>query len=100
MGQPKAKLSVTVAADLVADIDRSVDGKRFRSRSAVVEAALARWLRQERDRDIDAYYDAQPAAERLEDLEWAHLGREALTGKAARRPTKQPARKRPARRPR
>lgn len=78
MGQRRAKLSISIPAEIVADLDRSVRSKRYRSRSAAIEAALQQWARKERDAEIEAYYAAETAEERRESIEWAELGYEAL----------------------
>jgi len=79
---PKAKISVTVAADLVDAVDRGVQRNEFVSRSAAVEAALIRWARlarrRERDREIETYYLGQSDAERAEDAAWAKLAGSAF----------------------
>jgi len=73
----KAKISVTVDASLVEEVDRGVRLKRYPSRSAAIEAALQRWSRQEharrRDAEIEAYYLGMSAEERADDREWAQL---------------------------
>lgn len=72
---PKAKISVTIAADLVSTIDRGVRARRYPSRSAAVEAALDRWARAEnrrqRDAEIDAYYLGMSGKDRADDEQWA-----------------------------
>lgn len=77
---PKAKLSVTVDAELLKKVDRVAGGS---SRSEIVEKALSRWLRsrkrQELDSEIERYYAEMSAGEREEDSAWAELGRTALS---------------------
>ncbi len=77
---PKAKLSVTVDAELLKKVDRVAGGS---SRSEIVEKALSRWLRsrkrQELDSEIERYYAGMSAREREEDSVWAELGRTALS---------------------
>lgn len=81
-GGAKAKISVTVAADLVAQIDRGVRARRYLSRSAAIETALQRWAREERrrqtDAEIEAYYAGMTDEERAEDRRWAELAHTSL----------------------
>jgi Arc/MetJ-type ribon-helix-helix transcriptional regulator len=77
----KSRLSVTVAKDVLDDIERSLRTGGFRSRSAVVEAALRTWAARERDAQIHAYYDNLTSEERAEDLQWAELGYEAMVAR-------------------
>jgi len=92
---PKAKISVTVAVDLVAAVDRGVRRHEFVSRSAAVEAALLRWARlarrRERDREIEAYYLDQSETERAEDAAWARLSGAALAEISREVPKARPA---------
>ncbi len=71
----KAKVSVTVGARLLEEVDRIAgDG----GRSAIFEAALESWLRSRRkaalDDEVEQYYRALSAAEQLEDRSWAETG--------------------------
>lgn len=79
---PKAKISVTIAANLVSTIDEGVRARHYASRSAVVEAALDRWARAERrrqrDAEIEAYYAGMSPEERAEDREWADFATSEL----------------------
>lgn len=74
----KTKLSVTVSESIVREIDRVA---RDKTRSQVVEAALASWLRERRrqqlEDDIARYYSEMTDAERNEDSEWAALSRDS-----------------------
>ncbi len=40
----KQKLSVTVEKDIVAQLEKRVDGRVFRNRSHVIEYALREWV--------------------------------------------------------
>ncbi len=75
----KTKVSVSVHTQLLQEVER-VAGKL--SRSAIFEQALAGWLRQHRqaqlDRAIEDYYASLQAAERAEDDAWAGVGDEAV----------------------
>ncbi|HXQ20543.1 MAG TPA: hypothetical protein VN812_02630 [Candidatus Acidoferrales bacterium] len=75
----KTKVSVTVHADLLREVQRVAGAM---SRSAVFEQALAGWLRRQRqaqlNRAIEDYYISLGAAERAEDAEWADSGDEAV----------------------
>ena len=79
----KAKVSITVERELLGHVDDSVRATRFASRSAVIEAALARWWQAERrrarDAEIDAYYGARTPDDRDEDGEWAAVAGAAFT---------------------
>lgn len=82
VGGAKAKISVTVAAELVAQIDRGVRARRYLSRSAAIETALQRWAREERrrqtDAEIEAYYSGMTDEEREEDRQWTELAHASL----------------------
>ena len=71
----KTKVSVTVDRALLRAVER-LAGRM--SRSEVFERALAGWVRRrgqaELDRAVEAYYRAQPAAERDAEQDWAALG--------------------------
>ena len=75
MTHAKAKLSVSVARDLVRQIDRAVDARRWASRSATMESALKDWAVRERalerDAAIEAYYGGVTADQREEDASFA-----------------------------
>ena len=77
--QAKRKVSVTVQAELLDELDRVTKGS---NRSAVFEEALESWLRARRqrvlDRSIEAYYVSLGEAEQLEDAAWASLGDETF----------------------
>jgi metal-responsive CopG/Arc/MetJ family transcriptional regulator len=77
--QVKTKVSVTVAAGLLREVDR-IAGKR--GRSAVFEEALSSWLRRRRqaelDRAIESYYRSLSDAEHSEDDQWARIGEETV----------------------
>jgi metal-responsive CopG/Arc/MetJ family transcriptional regulator len=71
----KVRVTVSIADELVAALDRQVAERRAPSRSA----ALERWLREGRRREIErrleestiAYYEELTAAERAEDAAMA-----------------------------
>jgi metal-responsive CopG/Arc/MetJ family transcriptional regulator len=69
----KGKLSVSVAARLLEDLDRAVELERYRSRSTAVEAALEQWAREQRDAEWVSYYATRTAEERAEEEGWAEL---------------------------
>jgi Arc/MetJ-type ribon-helix-helix transcriptional regulator len=74
----KSRLSVTVAKDVLDDVERCLRAGAFRSRSAIVEAALRTWATRQREAEIHAYYDGLSSKEHAEDLDWAKLGSEAM----------------------
>jgi Arc/MetJ-type ribon-helix-helix transcriptional regulator len=85
MTATKRQLSVTVSADLVADLERRVRAGSYLNRSAAIEAALRAWSRQQRSADLHAYYDRLGDTDASEQLQWAELGRRALTQPATRK---------------
>jgi hypothetical protein len=52
----RAKVSTTVDAVLLEEVDRFVAGRPGTSRSAVVDEALRLWTARERERAIEALY--------------------------------------------
>jgi len=81
-----SKLKVTLSLDqeLLGTVDTAVKRELADSRSAVVEEAIRLWQveqkRQWVERETEAYYRAQSAAERREDRAWTKL-----SGRAAKR---------------
>jgi len=75
----KAKVSVTIEERL---LRRALDLGRGKTRSAVIEGALAQWVRSRRkqrlDDEVERYYAELSAAERDEDERWARMGDEAF----------------------
>lgn len=78
---PKAKLSVTVDKPLLERAMR-IGGKR--SRSEIIESALAEWVRTRRrasiEGEVERYYSELDAEERAEDERWARHGDAPLRG--------------------
>jgi Arc/MetJ-type ribon-helix-helix transcriptional regulator len=81
----RTKISVSLPVDLVDQLDRSVRGRRFPSRSAAIEDALRQWQRGQRDEAIEAYYRGRTDADRKAERAWGALGAEALRGGGASR---------------
>jgi len=79
MRMPKTKLSVTVDARLVEELDELA---RDSSRSQIVERALTRWLRESRRRrledEIERYYLEMTEEERAEDRQWADVAERSI----------------------
>jgi metal-responsive CopG/Arc/MetJ family transcriptional regulator len=77
--QTKRKVSVTVEAALLDEIDRYAGSL---SRSTIFEQALMSWLRQQRQADLnqatERYYRSLGKSEQSEDTEWAVLGDETV----------------------
>ncbi|MEA2625794.1 MAG: hypothetical protein QOD06_1839 [Candidatus Binatota bacterium] len=75
----KAKVSVTIAGDLLREIDRIAGAK---GRSTIFEEALSSWIRQHRrselDRAIESYYRSLRSGDHIEDAAWAGLGDETV----------------------
>ncbi len=73
--QGKTKVSVSIRTELLREVQRVAGGV---NRSAVFDQALARWLRERRqvqlERAIEDYYTSLTAAERTEDDAWADTG--------------------------
>jgi metal-responsive CopG/Arc/MetJ family transcriptional regulator len=70
--QAKTKVSVSIRTQLLREVQRVAGGV---NRSAIFDQALAHWLRERRqiqlDRAIEDYYTSLTAAERAEDDAWA-----------------------------
>jgi Arc/MetJ-type ribon-helix-helix transcriptional regulator len=78
-GMPKARLSVTVDAQLLDLLDAQVGtGRPFSTRSAAAEAAIRSLLRARRVREMESYYAEQPEEEREDELSWARAGARML----------------------
>jgi metal-responsive CopG/Arc/MetJ family transcriptional regulator len=75
----KARVSVTVDRMLLRRCERAAGGS---SRSQLFEEALSNWLRDRRQRSLEAeierYYSSAGADERAEDAAWAGLGSRVL----------------------
>ena len=73
--QAKTKVSVSIRTQLLREVQRVAGGV---NRSAIFDQALADWLRQRRqvqlERAIEDYYTSLTAAERAEDDAWADTG--------------------------
>ncbi len=82
----RTKISISLPADLVDDLDRGVRGRRFPSRSAAIEAALRDWQRAQRDVAIEQYYAHRTPADRKAERAWGELGAEAIAGSRAAEP--------------
>jgi Arc/MetJ-type ribon-helix-helix transcriptional regulator len=77
----KAKVTVSLDADLLAAVDERVKQGEARSRSAVVEDILRQWrqeeLQKQLERDIEAYYLSMTEEEKEEDRRWAEFAARA-----------------------
>jgi len=73
----KARVTMTIAPETVAALDRAVKTRGLPSRSKALEVALNHWLsehkRQQIERDIEEYYRSRGAREKREDREWARF---------------------------
>jgi metal-responsive CopG/Arc/MetJ family transcriptional regulator len=73
--QGKTKVSVSVNTRLLREAQRAAGGA---NRSAIFDQALAHWLRERRqvelERAVEDYYEALSAAEWAEDDAWAETG--------------------------
>ena len=76
----KTKISVTVDASLMERVDLLAKGA---SRSAVVQKALERFVRNARrqslEEEIERYYAGLTKSEQAEDESWAALGARSLS---------------------
>lgn len=74
-----SKLKVTLSLDeaLVGAVDAAVKREVAESRSAAVEEAIRLWQLEQRrqwlNRETEAYYRSQTAAERREDHAWSQI---------------------------
>ena len=71
----KVKISVTIDADLLAEIDRYTANSDGQTRSSVIESWLRRGARKQAalklEKDTIAYYQSLTAEQREEDNEWS-----------------------------
>ncbi len=71
----KARITMTIAPEIVAALDRAVKARGLPSRSKALEVALDHWLsehkRQQIEREIEEYYRSRTTQEKREDREWA-----------------------------
>ncbi len=78
MAITKRKISLSLATDLVALIDRRATKQGGATRSAIIDAAVRAWATRSTAKEIDdataAYYQSLTPAERDEDATWARLG--------------------------
>ena len=78
----KSKVSVTIAADLLARVDEYAARSGIGNRSSVVELWLRRAARMEAakqlERDTITYYESLTATEVEEDSDWAGASSEAF----------------------
>jgi metal-responsive CopG/Arc/MetJ family transcriptional regulator len=81
-GARKTKVSVTIASDLLEQIDRYGKRSGIVNRSGVIERWLRRAARleayQELEDDTIAYYESLSPAELAEDDEWARVSSDAF----------------------
>lgn len=70
----KTKISVTIASDLLAQIDTYAERSGVKNRSNVIELWLRRAAQMEAARQLEkdtiAYYESLTAAEQEEDADW------------------------------
>lgn len=73
----KAKVTISLDAELLSAVDERVKQGEARSRSAAVEDILRQWrkeeLQRQLERDIEAYYLSMTEEEKEEDREWAEF---------------------------
>ena len=83
----KTKLSVTIAPDLLTQIDDYAERTGIRSRSNVIEIWLRRAAQLDAARRLEqdtiAYYEGLTAAERLEHADWADFSTRAFEDRGA-----------------
>ncbi len=76
----KTKLTVTISADVVDEINE-ISKEKGAPRSQIMEEALRYWLRQSKkkaiEKDIEAYYLSLTEKEKKEDSEWVKMTTES-----------------------
>ncbi len=74
---PKSKITVTLSADLVQELDALTEASEAGSRSKLVEEALQAWLHQqakkELERQTEEYYRSLTPAEQKEGRQWSKI---------------------------
>ena len=60
----KTKISITVPRNLLESVDRGVKQRRWKSRSEAISCVMEKLAREQRDAEIDAYYDAETEEDR------------------------------------
>lgn len=74
---PKLKITVTLSADLVQELDALTDASKAGSRSRLVEEVLRAWLHQRAEKDLErqteAYYRSLTPDEEKEDRQWSKI---------------------------
>lgn len=77
----RVRVTATLDQDIVEALDRATKRGGLASRSQALEAALARWLREQQrseiEREVEAYYRSLTEEERREDREWARYASHA-----------------------
>ncbi|OGR12186.1 MAG: hypothetical protein A2341_20865 [Deltaproteobacteria bacterium RIFOXYB12_FULL_58_9] len=79
----KTKVSVTIATELLSQIDTYSERSGIRNRSNVIELWLRRAAQMEAahqlEKDTISYYESLTAAEQAEDSEWAAVSTGSFT---------------------
>lgn len=74
---PRAKISVTLSAEVVRQLETLSDTPEAPSRSRLVEEALRRWLEERAQRELgrqtEEYYRSLSPGEQEEDREWSAI---------------------------
>ncbi|MBI4063095.1 MAG: hypothetical protein HY401_02220 [Elusimicrobia bacterium] len=74
-GSKKAKVTLTVAAGVLKNLDKIAADIKIRSRSELVENILSQWLdlqaKKNLVRDTRAYYQSLPPQEKQENEKWS-----------------------------
>ena len=81
-GSPKVKISITIAADLLSEIDSYVNNHEHATRSSVIESFLRRTSRRawsdKLEEETISYYDQLSASEKEEDADWSYATSQQL----------------------
>ncbi|MCZ7625537.1 MAG: ribbon-helix-helix protein, CopG family [candidate division NC10 bacterium] len=77
----KSKVTVTISADVVRQLDAILSAPDAGSRSQLVEEALRQWLRDHTRREledrVEQYYRSLSEDERTEDRQWSQIAAES-----------------------
>ena len=73
----RVRVTATLDRGTVEALDRAAKQHGLASRSQAMETAMAHWLREQRqreiERDMEAYYRSLTAAEKRENREWTRF---------------------------
>lgn len=80
---PKSKVTVTLSADVIHQLDAILNTPEGGSRSRLVEEAVRQWLhdhaRRELEHQVEQYYRALSEDECKEDRQWSRIAARSAT---------------------